>query len=198
MVGIYKITNPRGKVYIGQSIDIEDRWKDYKYVFRKKTKVYLSLQKYGVKDHKFDVIELCSIELLNVKETFWKQHYLNKVNGDWNKVLFHELYDLGGGPKSEETKLKLSKASKGKPKPIGFGDSIGTSIIQYSLEGNFIKEWESIAKAKLQFKGDIPGNCGGKQKTAGGYIWKYKTDNYPLVIEVNLVNGNKGKKRSLV
>ena len=29
MIGIYKITSPSGKVYIGQSIDIERRWKKY-------------------------------------------------------------------------------------------------------------------------------------------------------------------------
>ena len=27
-VGIYKITNPTGKIYIGQSITIENRWKE--------------------------------------------------------------------------------------------------------------------------------------------------------------------------
>lgn len=28
--GIYKITSPSGKIYIGQSIDIKRRWLDYK------------------------------------------------------------------------------------------------------------------------------------------------------------------------
>lgn len=26
MVGVYKITNPSGKIYIGQSVDIYNRW----------------------------------------------------------------------------------------------------------------------------------------------------------------------------
>lgn len=30
MIGIYKITNPNGKVYIGQSIDLERRLYYYK------------------------------------------------------------------------------------------------------------------------------------------------------------------------
>jgi predicted GIY-YIG superfamily endonuclease len=30
MIGIYKITSPSGKVYIGQSWDIYDRWKKHK------------------------------------------------------------------------------------------------------------------------------------------------------------------------
>lgn len=30
--GIYKITNPNGKIHIGQSIDLECRFKCYKYL----------------------------------------------------------------------------------------------------------------------------------------------------------------------
>ena len=30
VVGIYKITSPSGKIYIGQSIDIQKRFKHYK------------------------------------------------------------------------------------------------------------------------------------------------------------------------
>lgn len=30
ITGIYKIISPTGKIYIGQSIDIEKRWKAYK------------------------------------------------------------------------------------------------------------------------------------------------------------------------
>lgn len=30
MKGIYKVTNPKGKVYIGQSSNIENRFNDYR------------------------------------------------------------------------------------------------------------------------------------------------------------------------
>jgi len=195
-IGIYKITSPSGKIYIGQSINIEKRWKDYKYVFRKQTKVYRSLQKYGFDAHKFEIIQLCNLDELNKYENYWKVFYLNLVKNNWKNVLFCDLYDLGGGPKSDITKQKLSKASKGKSKPEGFGDIIGRSILQYSLEGEFIKEWNSITKAKQHFKGDILGNCSDKQKTAGGYIWKYKTENFPIKLEINITNGNKNKSKT--
>lgn len=50
-------------------------------------------------------------------------------------------------------------------------------VFQYDLDGNFIKEWESIKSIKKHFnKGN---NCGAisecihnKQKTAFGFIWK--------------------------
>lgn len=50
-------------------------------------------------------------------------------------------------------------------------------IIQYTLEGEFIREWESIKKASEML--DISTTCicacaRGRQKTSGGYLWKYK------------------------
>ena len=44
-------------------------------------------------------------------------------------------------------------------------------------DGNFIKEWESQAEAKRWIgKGDIQGCIDGRQKTAGGFIWKRHLD----------------------
>ena len=49
MIGIYKITSPNNKVYIGQSVDIEKRLKRYKNLnCKKQSKIYNSLNKYGV------------------------------------------------------------------------------------------------------------------------------------------------------
>jgi group I intron endonuclease len=53
------------------------------------------------------------------------------------------------------------------------------AVIQYSLEGKFIKSW-SCASEILQEMGIPQGNvqraCRGAVKTAGGFIWKYKDD----------------------
>lgn len=51
------------------------------------------------------------------------------------------------------------------------------SVLQFTINGEFIKEWDSIACASKGLK--IGGNsivtcCKGKYKSAGGYIWKYK------------------------
>ena len=46
--GIYKITSPTGKIYIGQSVDIKKRWNHHKYAKDKKcSKLYSSFKKYG-------------------------------------------------------------------------------------------------------------------------------------------------------
>jgi hypothetical protein len=51
------------------------------------------------------------------------------------------------------------------------------SVLQYDLEGNFIKEWISQIEAtkSLNKTGDgIGACCRGKQKTAYSYVWKFK------------------------
>ena len=109
MVGVYKITSPSGKIYIGQSIDIYNRWnKNYK-TLRCKTqpKLYNSLKKYGFQNHIFEIIEECEESKLLERETYWKIFY---------KVL--EIPSLccridgKGGRNSEETKKKQSSSAK--------------------------------------------------------------------------------------
>ena len=85
IIGIYKITNPKGKVYIGQSINIYGRWEKYKRYYThlsQQPKIYNSLMKYTPTNHEFEILEECSLDLLNERETYWKQLYLNKFNGD--------------------------------------------------------------------------------------------------------------------
>jgi group I intron endonuclease len=113
--GIYKITNPKGKIYVGQSIDIIGRWNVYKNKQAKnQPKLFNSLGKYGYDHHMFEILEICDHSLLHEREIFFKKHYLKKSNDDWNMVLFCELYDRGGGPRSDQTKEKMSKSQLGK------------------------------------------------------------------------------------
>ena len=51
---------------------------------------------------------------------------------------------------------------------------VNKPILQYDLEGNFIKEWPSISEATRYVKGDVASCLSKRQKTAGGYIWKFK------------------------
>lgn len=48
-------------------------------------------------------------------------------------------------------------------------------IIQYDLEGNFIKEWDCLLEAIKAYNNyHICECCKGKKNKASGYIWKYK------------------------
>lgn len=115
IIGIYKITSPSNRIYIGQSINLDKRINKYKkFKCKSQPKIYRSLNKYGFDAHKIEIIEKCPIEKLNERETFWKIYYLEQVNNDWQQVLFCDLYDLGGGPKSEETRRKIGEGNKGK------------------------------------------------------------------------------------
>ena len=77
MSGIYKITNKiNGKSYIGQSIHIEERWKEH--LYRNSSHISLiklALQKYGVDNFTFEVIEECSPEELDKKEIYWIKYF---------------------------------------------------------------------------------------------------------------------------
>lgn len=86
---------------------------------------------------------------------------------------------------SPETRAKISKANKGKPKHTDefkekLGKAISKIVLQYDLEGNFIKEYTSIRQAEIENhpehipKSNISSCCTGQQKTAYGYVWKLK------------------------
>jgi predicted GIY-YIG superfamily endonuclease len=176
MIGVYKITNPKGKIYIGQSINIEHRFKQYQYCSSNNAigpKLFNSLKKYGSGNHTFEVIEECEIKYLNNYEEYWKGHYLKMFENDWSQVLFCNLYDNGRGPLSEETKIKKSLALKGKPMLNN-----QKSIQKLNLNGEVIEEFNSQLEAALSLgikqTAAISECCTNKRKTAYGYKWKFK------------------------
>ena len=110
--GIYKITSPSRRVYIGQSMDIYERWKKYKYVNNKyQKKVFNSVRKYGVENHIFEIIEECEFEDLNCRERYWQDFYEVLGEGGLNLMLQEcgEIKQVH----TQETKDKISKAIKG-------------------------------------------------------------------------------------
>lgn len=108
--GIYKIENLiNGKVYIGQSICIKNRWQSHKTDgFNPKNKcynrpLYRAFRKYGLKNFDFSIIELCNPEELNEKEIYWISYYNSYGKEGYNltpggnepiKVHPEELYKL--------------------------------------------------------------------------------------------------------
>lgn len=60
------------------------------------------------------------------------------------------------------------------------GMAIAKPILQFNKKGDFISEWPSISEASKKLNIDLTGICvccKGKQKTSGGFIWKYKNEN---------------------
>jgi group I intron endonuclease len=128
IIGIYKITSPSGKIYIGQSINIEKRWEKYqKYIenIKNQIKLYNSLKKYGWEQHKFEIVEKCEEFKLLERETHWKIFYkvleipslccrIDGKGGRNSKETNKKIGDSHRGRKySDESKLKISNAKKG-------------------------------------------------------------------------------------
>lgn len=112
MSGIYKITNPKGKVYIGQSVNAKERLSHYKRLdCKEQPKIYNSLKKYGVENHIFEIICFCDISQLNELERYYQEVFNVIENGLNCRLTFS---DDRSGFFSKETKLKMSASQKGR------------------------------------------------------------------------------------
>ena len=86
MIGIYKIENKiTGEVYIGQSKDIERRWKQHRDNMVAKAKVrkyplYRDMRHWGINNFSFEILEECSQFKLDERESYWIKHYAAKVH----------------------------------------------------------------------------------------------------------------------
>jgi group I intron endonuclease len=119
MQGIYKITNPKGKTYIGLSTDIETRWESYRYYtgMSKNSSIKSSLKKYGYDAHTFEILEEVKGDAKRLRDR--ERYWIDKYN-----TLNEGLNDNRGGcgtlNHTEESKQKISEANS-KPKPADFG-----------------------------------------------------------------------------
>ena len=93
MIGIYKITNTiNGKIYIGQSVNIEERLAEHKLIpFRQNRPtyqypLYTDMRQYGVNNFSFEILEECKKKELNQKEQFYIALYDSYHNG-YNQTL---------------------------------------------------------------------------------------------------------------
>ena len=120
--GIYKIENIlNGKIYIGQSIEIERRWQKHLNA-NDDFLIHKAIRKYGKENFKFSIIEECDISLLNEKECYWINFYNSIIPNGYNMI-------QGGSN--------------------GMGLSRGIKVIQYSLNGDYIAEYDSANQASL-------------------------------------------------
>lgn len=92
MIGIYKIENQiNNKIYIGQSVNIEKRWKNHIVASSNKCDkgyeypLYRAIRKYGIENFNFEVIEECSREELNDREVYWINYY-DSINKGYNQT----------------------------------------------------------------------------------------------------------------
>ena len=85
--GIYKITHIDSKrCYVGQSVNVAERWKQHikrgvgaEQVTR--NKLYPAMQKHGVENFTFELIESCPREQLDEREDYWQEFFGAKEFG---------------------------------------------------------------------------------------------------------------------
>lgn len=172
MIGIYKITSPTNKVYIGQSWDLERRKISYKNLSgcREQPRIYNSLKKYGFDSHDFEV-------LLNIKDDlkyqkwldYWEQFFINYFRSEGYELM--NIKEAGAYGKHNPETIEYLKL-------INQGDVNKNCkpVIQYSLSGDFIKRWNSISTAGRDLKLDrkaINNCCIGYSKSSYGFKWIY-------------------------
>lgn len=118
MIGIYKVTSPSKRVYIGQSVEIEKRFTAYKRLeCKKQIRLYSSLLKYGFEKHKFEIVIECGITELNELERYYQD--LFECVGIRGLNCRLTMSSDRNGSLSYETKRKLSEANKGKTHMLG-------------------------------------------------------------------------------
>jgi group I intron endonuclease len=114
IAGIYKITSPSGKVYIGQSLNILNRWRAYKnYKAPKQPYLRNSFIKYGVSSHAFEVLIDCSINISQYSITYFEQYYIDYYRSK-NVTLLNVREAGKNGRHSEATKEKFKELRKGR------------------------------------------------------------------------------------
>jgi len=143
--GIYKITSPSGKVYIGQSINIERRFKTYKRKsFGSQFRLERSILKYGCENHIFEILKECEEFELNELEYYFQLKFdCIGVNG--LNCVMHD-YKNKTAEYCTETRLKRSLSKCGNNNP-NYGK-------KHTQEHKF--------KMSLILKGRIPPNKGKK------------------------------------
>ena len=157
--GIYKITSPTGRIYIGQSLNIHKYRKAHyaRNECKDQPRLCNSINKYGWETHSFEIVEECLFEDLNCRERFWQDYYVATGKNGLNCVLV-SCEDIKaitsdetrakmsasrmGVRRSEETKKKLREAKTGDKNPMygKFGE----------LNHNFGKPLSEEHKQKLK------------------------------------------------
>ena len=139
--GIYKITNlVNGKVYIGQSVDIYERWAEHKYNMSytkyQNILLYKAFHKYGIENFSFDIIDYCVPEELNEKEIYYIKEFNSWVGYDeaWGYNMTIGGEGNNGAVRTQEWNNKIAQSNKGHI-PWNKGIRYSCPIISQKLQG---------------------------------------------------------------
>ena len=186
------------KVYIGKTLSsYSERYSEHKYnAFTKQRSnyIYRALRKYGIENFEFGVIFQTEILEKNKENKIIIDNILCEKEKYY--ILFYNTCDskvgynltkggdgIAGYTHTEETKLQMSIDRTGEKHP-NFGnrgkDAFNSvQILQFDLDFNLIKEWDSIVDAATYYNinnSNISMCCSNTIDTYKNYIWVRKND----------------------
>ena len=184
-IGIYKITSPSGRVYIGETDNLKRREKVYKNMnCKSQPRIYNSLKKYGWENHKFEVIGNCLYEDLKKLEHLIVAEY-RELLGERNVMTLRTSYE-DKCYIAEELREKFRECNKGKNNPnygkkasdetrklmsekalgennhnygkFGSEHHGAVKINQYDLNGKYLKTFSCVKEVYIYFNKKLGGS----------------------------------------
>lgn len=167
---IYGLIDPRTNQikYIGKSDNPKKRLKEHISESRKKNKFGTKKENWINKlfslnlKPKLKIINKVKFEEYN----YWEEFYIKEYKNKGAKLLNYDEKGLGSISRMKE----LTKKS---------ADKISKKVYQYSLTGDYIKEYNSTREAERETKinhGNISKACNGIFKHTGGFIFSYSKE----------------------
>jgi len=180
---IYKIESPTGRIYVGKTLHLKRRITRYKGLeCVKQIKIYNSIKSHGWESHKLSIIEECDEININEREIYW----INELKSFSNENPKGMNLTKGGEGNSGHRHSKESKHKQSIKKKGLNNKKLWKKVYQYSLQGDFIKEYESVTSAAKSIgsrTSTISAVCSLKKLTEKGFQWKYFKKEKILAIE---------------
>ncbi len=211
LVGIYGLQNKSdpNKWYVGQSVDIISRWKQYKKLnCATQHKLHRALTKHGFTEFNTVILEDCpnNRSVLNDREIYWIQK-LNSVECGYNIQLggasVSPKFTMRGKLHSNEAKKKMSASALGKRKSEEHRTNISRARVGIKFGEETIKKMSAAGLGAIRteehrhnISESLIGNkrCVGKKNRLGK---KHSVESKEKMRLASVGNTNwLGKKRS--
>ena len=209
IIGIYKIQNNiNQKNYIGQSKNIEMRWKQHIYNAESGSQypIHRALRKYGVEKFSFSILEVCKTSELNDKEIEWIAKFNSYEEGynctrggdgylkiDYEQILSlwnegkgaKEISEIAGIASSHLTSILHSFDISKKEIRERSKNYMRKPVEQYDFSGKLIASYSCAEEAENLLginAHNIQSVCQRQPqyKSAGGFLWKYADDDVSI------------------
>jgi group I intron endonuclease len=217
ITGIYKIESPTGKIYIGQSVDIYNRWRQYRQFESTLTQriLFHSFKKHGQSNHSFSIVCELPMDVSPSILCSYEQFFIDQFRAAGYEMM--NIRDAGNrGKHSEHTKrlmsekqkgrkqspeaiLKMSQAKKGKVGPR-LGAKLTPEQIERMKGSKGFKHSEEtkrkISQNNARHNKGVPASEASKLKNKLAHLGKVMTEEQKIKISNSLKGRPKDKSHN--